>query len=254
MNLLAATPGNVCCMAPKSALKKRPALDPPQAKSALKKRPAAEPAAEPLDPQKAHRWAESVGDAQGNDSETEADHDKGPDTRPITKKQRHLFTRAMAAMPGTPGSLPPDVRKQHQEFMDSAIPGKQAKLNAVVNSIIPRSAGYGAKIDFTEPTSRMKFQQYFVETKHDKTFLAMTESEVIGRLGGGDVGRCELPKALAKGDVMFKNNMYVWRNEVMTESHIERHGGKVEQSEVYGVYDESWWASLKDTYADTGWL
>ena len=101
------------------------------------KRPAA--AAGEHDPaKKPATWCEYVGAsdvddadaplADGNDAASTHD----VDTRAVTPAQRHVFKKALGALPGLSGSLPDEVREQ----FDKAC--KPAEKAAVTNAVVPR--------------------------------------------------------------------------------------------------------------------
>ena len=102
--------------------------------------------------------------------------EEGPDTRPISKKQRHVWERAMAALPGTEKALPDNMRQAHAEAKASTERGKQCKVNAIINAVVPRDAGYALRINFKDKVNCQKFHEIFTERKNEHQIVGLSEA------------------------------------------------------------------------------
>ena len=78
------------------------------------------------------------------------------DTSSITKAQRYLFDKAMKN-----GSLPDEVQQAHDEIKMAKKPGYPKELNAVVNAVVPKDAGYASVIDWSQPVTMKRFETLF---------------------------------------------------------------------------------------------
>ena len=138
-------------------------------------------------------WAES----QDDDAEE-------VDERPITKEQRHVWGKAMAALPGTPNALPPDIKSRADQLKTSRAAGKTKIANALVNSIVPRNVKYSTTLNFKNPATLEKYEKFSDLFFVDKVCHGISETKMIGECGGGDVGREEMKKGIEKGDIVKK--------------------------------------------------
>ena len=124
------------------------------AMAVTKKRPAAAPEQPEPTKKKPASWQQFATGAPEGDAE--ADQKTEKDTSSLTKQQRYLFDRALAS-----GALPDEVQEVHQNIKKERQPGYPKQLNAVVNAIIPKDAGYGSQINFQDPATLQKFESTF---------------------------------------------------------------------------------------------
>lgn len=117
----------------------------------VKKRPAA---AQPDGPvaKKPASWQSYADDEDGADGQ---DSEK-PDASSLTKTQRYLFDRALKS-----GELPPEVQAKREAIRQDKNPGYPKQLNAVVNSIIPKTVAYASKVDYSSPAALKRFEGIF---------------------------------------------------------------------------------------------
>ena len=90
----------------------------------------------------------SAKQAEKNDeaAKEKAGAKEGPDTKPMTPQQRHVFKRALELPPGIPGSAPADVR---EAWGQANHPKARA---AIVNACVPRDSKYSGQPKFDEAT------------------------------------------------------------------------------------------------------
>ena len=59
------------------------------------------------------------------------------------------------------GSLPAEVVEEHRKIRTEKQVGYPKQLNAIVNSLVPKDAVYGSKIDFNAAVNLKKFESLF---------------------------------------------------------------------------------------------
>ena len=178
--------------------------------------------------------------ADGNDAASTHD----VDTRAVTPAQRHVFKKALGALPGLPGSLPDEVREQ----FDKA--SKPAEKAAVINAVVPRDVKYKDQFD----VSTMNFEK-FAKAFRSKTSahetMGSTRSELEMKWGHGDwkKGSEAIDRALAKKELILQNGLlYSRSHKVVVAAHEEQgvrgsgsastHDYAEQQSSIEGEIDE----------------
>ena len=198
-------------------------------------------------------WAEK--DSKDMDErDEEVPENAAFDDTPITKKQRHVFQECLLALPGAPNSLPQEVAAKHAELRASTAPGKQKAINALVNSVIDKDVGYSSIVDFRKPGTLTKFECCFKEKRFSKQSHGLTKAEVVGRLGGGDIGKQGLVDAIADGDIVEKNGLFFWKRLVVSEDTVEQTGFRASQEDGLAALGRQEFLALSDAYGGADWL
>ena len=202
----------------------------------LKRPCAAATAIEQVPMKKPARWEDFAQSQQEGGSCDEADCSDELDSRPVTPQQRHVFKKALEALPGLPGSLPAPV----QEAWEQAAKGRPGDRAAIINATVPRDVSYKDTFK-TSDLDLKRFTKVFrkAESSHKAEGIGRTEMEAMW--GHGDQARGEqlVELALSRGELFLKNNLSYKRSHQVTvtkgqESGVE--GSAVGSADDYGNF------------------
>ncbi len=134
-----------------------------------------------------------------------------------------MFKKALALPPGTPGSVPPDVVQKHKELQQ-----KTPKLRAaVINSIIPRDAGYSTMLEGAT-ASLNTFRSWFKEKAFVQEAVGYTYLEIKAILHSDDA----VKDAQDRGDLKEADGWTYLKRQAFRETETHRKGFEKEDTHV----------------------
>ena len=149
------------------------------------------------------------------------------DTSSITAQQRYCFDKALALEPGTPGSLPEDIKKKFIELKS----GRPAQRNALINAVVPKDVAYKTVLKLDEHVVT-KFKTMFMNKIDEKSAKGVSYTRLRSDLGHGDLaaGKIAIEEGLETGDIVMRENLYYMKEHVLTEARSETTGASASSS------------------------
>ena len=131
-----------------------------------------------------------------------------------------MFKKALEALPGMPGSLPPPVK----EAWTAAQVGRPGDRAAIINAVVARDCCYKDcfKADGFDITQFKKVFQK-AESSHAAEGIGRTEMEAMWGHGDHERGAQLVELALARGELVEKNKLLYKRSHRITVTEGREH-------------------------------
>ena len=134
--------------------------------------------------------------AAGQEEPAEAGVPEVADQSGVTPQQRHVLNSIYP-------SLPDEVKQAYQEARDDPARGKQAKINALMNAVVPKSlvVSYGSKVQ-VDSNMVKRFRTFAATHTQGIGSVGKTYTEMIGP---GNLGSSQLlEEGLRRNDITKK--------------------------------------------------
>lgn len=139
----------------------------------------------------------------------------------LTPQQRHVWKKCYS-------QIPPEVRQAHADARTSGEVGAAKHANTIINSVVPKTAGYGDSIVIDSRVLE-RFRQVTKAKVNKKSAQGYTYTQIIGPgLLGSDQA---LQAGLQRGDVQVKivgsRSFYYMDNECEMNVSTDTRGARV---------------------------
>ena len=174
-------------------------------------------------------WAEKQSEEEDDAGEEEEDLRIGLDDSSITQQQRSVFNKAMAGLPGLPGSLPDEIRETYEKAKHQS----PKVRNAIVNAVVPKDASYGQKVVVT-PKVLTKFKHMFQTTSDSRQIHGIGHTDLAMQWGHGnyELGKQAIHIAEEAGELLVKDGLCYRRSHVHTQEGktVDERCGEIDTS------------------------